>query len=226
MNAVGIVFDVDGVIIDVRESYHFCIKETAEFFLKRELSIQQVTSLKFKSGINNDYLATLHIIRHFGGDADLERLIEVFDSIYERLKDKEKLILNRAFFESLRRRGFRLGILTGRPRRDLNYAFERFNLHNYFEVVVDDDTIEDKNLRKPHPYALNFCVLKMGVERAVYIGDSLSDYRMWFEYLQLYRLPPIKYIHFGSNSHIEHVHKASDQEELSDVLQEVLRDPW
>jgi len=35
----AVIFDVDGVIVDVSESYHRTIKETAELFLGREVPL-------------------------------------------------------------------------------------------------------------------------------------------------------------------------------------------
>jgi len=72
----GLIFDVDGVIIDVSHSYHYAIKNTAERFLGRDLDIELVREIKFKKGINNDYLATLEVIKTFGGSASLEEVIE------------------------------------------------------------------------------------------------------------------------------------------------------
>ncbi len=222
---LGVIFDVDGVIIDVSNSYHYCIKETAQSFLKKELDIHEVRRLKFESGINNDYLATLYVIRHFGKDANLEDVIRTFDNTYKSLRDKERLILNHDFFKSLKEKNLKLGVLTGRPRQDLTYAFERFDLFKYFDCIVDDDTIEHPNLRKPHPYALYFCISSMNLSKAVYIGDSLSDYKMWVEYKNLHKQPLVTYIHFGSNTDIQGVVKARNQEELTQALQEVLQTP-
>ncbi len=219
---VGVIFDVDGVIIDVSESYHYCIKETAEFFLNRELDIEEVRRLKFESGINNDYLATHYVIKHFGKLVPLEDVIKVFDKLYQKLRDKEKLILSHQFFRSLKEKQLKLGILTGRPRADLVYAFERFDLFRYFDCIVDDDTIEDEKLRKPNPYALDFCIKSMNLSKAVYVGDSLADYKMWWDYMNLYKRIEVAYIHFGSNTDVQGVMKAKSEEELKLILEEVL----
>jgi HAD superfamily phosphatase len=98
----GLIFDVDGVIIDVSHSYHYAIKNTAERFLGRSLNIDLVREIKFKKGINNDYLATLEVIKTFGGSATLEEVVEVFNREYEKLKEMERLILSRNFFKKLR----------------------------------------------------------------------------------------------------------------------------
>jgi len=218
----GLIFDVDGVIIDVSLSYHYAIKNTAEKFLGKGLDIEQVREIKFKNGINNDYLATLEVIKTFGGTASLEEVVEEFNSQYERLKSLEKLILGRDFFKKLRELGVPLGILTGRPREDLRSAFDRFNLWEFFDFIVDDDTIEEPSLRKPNPYALNFCIENMGLDGAVYVGDSLADYQMVEGYKKAYK-KPIQYIHFGNRIVPSGVKTVGSEEELFQALKEALQ---
>ncbi|WPM32805.1 HAD family hydrolase [Hydrogenobacter sp. T-2] len=200
----GVIFDVDGVIVDVSQSYHYAIKHTAEYFLKREVPIEEVRRIKFSKGINNDWLATLEVIREYGGTADFEELVKVFNEFYTNLRDKEKLILGKEFFMSLREMGYPLGIVTGRPREDLLYLFEKHGLSECFDFVVDEDTIEEEELRKPHPYALHLCVEGLGIDAGVYVGDSLADWQMLRDYRRMYN-KPLEYIHVGDSVVLEDV---------------------
>ncbi len=218
---IGVIFDVDGVIIDVKESYHYAIKYTAEEFLNRELPIEEVRRIKFSRGINNDWLATFEVIKEYGKEADLKEIIERFNSVYRSLRDKERLMLSPEFFKSLREQGLSLGVLTGRPKEDLEYAFDRFGLWEYFDFVVHEETIPQEELRKPHPYALHFCIEGLNAEKAVYIGDSLADWSMVKDYKRLYE-KPVAYIHMGEPFGLEGV-ILSCSERLLEDLQEVLR---
>ncbi|MFN3599093.1 MAG: HAD family hydrolase [Aquificaceae bacterium] len=217
----SVIFDVDGVIVDVSQSYHYAIKNTAEYFLKREVPIEEVRRIKFSRGINNDWFATLEVIREFGGNASLEDIIEVFNELYKSLRDKERLILERGFFERLRTLDISLGIVTGRPREDLFYLFEKFELLPYFECIVDEDTIEQEELRKPHPYALHLCVESLGVQKGIYVGDSLADWLMVKDYRRLYE-KPLTYIHVGERVVPEGVRFTSPLN-LFEALQEALQ---
>jgi HAD superfamily phosphatase len=218
----GLIFDVDGVIIDVSHSYHYAIKNTAERFLGRDLDIELVREIKFKKGINNDYLATLEVIKTFGGSAGLEEVIEAFNQEYEKLKEMEGLILSRDFFKRLRDLEVPLGVLTGRPRRDLKDAFDRFELWEFFDVVVDDDTIEQPNLKKPNPYALNFCMERMNLDFAVYVGDSLADYQMVEGFKRQYT-KRVDYIHFGDRVLPPSAKVVSSEGELFQALKKALQ---
>lgn len=217
----GVIFDVDGVIINVRESYHYAIKYTAERFLGREVPIDDVRRIKFSRGINNDWLATLEVIREYGGKASLEEVIQTFNPIYHSLRDKESLLLSREFFINLRSGGLPLGVVTGRPEEDLRHAFERFGLLGFFDCIVNEDTIPQKELRKPNPYALHFCVEAMGLEGGVYVGDSLADWSMVRDYRMVYH-KPMEYLHLGETLDVDGVRYSSPERLLQD-LQEVLQ---
>jgi HAD superfamily phosphatase len=191
----ALIFDVDGVIVDVRESYHYAIKETAEFFLGKEVPLSTVKEIKFSKAINNDWDVTYEVIRHYGGKVDYSELVEKFTQIYERLKFKEKGILSKDFFKELKSFGLPLGIVTGRPKRDLEFVLKRFELEPFFEVTVDEDDIVDKNLRKPHPFPLHLCMELLGAEEGIYVGDNRADYEMVFYYRKIYG-KPMKFVHF------------------------------
>ncbi len=218
----GLIFDVDGVIIDVSQSYHYAMKNTAEKFLGRTLDVDLVKDIKFKKGINNDYLATLEVIKTFGGQVGLEEVIEVFDKEYEKLKEMERLILSEEFFKGLKDLGASLGVLTGRPKKDLKDAFDRFGLWEFFDLVVDDDTIEEPSLRKPNPYALNFCMERMNLSFAVYVGDSLADYQMVEDFKKQYK-GSVDYIHFGDRVLPPSAKVVRSEGELFQALKEVLQ---
>ena len=191
----AVIFDVDGVIVDVRESYHATIKETAEFFLGREVSLKEIERIKFSKGINNDWDATYEVIREFGGDADYGELVKVFTDIYERLKHREKRILSRELFKGLKKVGIPLGIVTGRPKRDLEFVLERFGIKEFFDCVVDEDDIVDKNLRKPHPFPLHLCMETLRAEEGIYVGDNRADLEMVTYYRKIYG-KSVKFVHF------------------------------
>ncbi len=191
----AIIFDVDGVIVDVRESYHFAIKETAEFFLGKEIPLEIIRRIKFVRAINNDWDVTYEVLKEFGKEVDYDRLVEVFTAIYNRLKHREKQMISSEFFKELKSFGIPLGIVTGRPKEDLNFVLERFGIRELFDATVDEDDIVDKNLRKPHPFPLHLCMETLGAEEGIYIGDNKADREMVFYYRKIYG-KPMKFVHF------------------------------
>ncbi|MEN3033667.1 MAG: HAD-IA family hydrolase [Aquificaceae bacterium] len=174
----GIVFDVDGVLIDVENSYRAAIKLTAQKFLNREVKDSEVKRVKLELGINNDWFATKRIIEDSGMEVSLEEIIREFNKFYETLKHTEKLLIGHGVLREIRELSRPMGVVTGRPRKDLEEGFNKFSLWEYFDFIVDEDTIPERDLRKPHPFALSFCLKNLGVDTCVYIGDTLADYMM------------------------------------------------
>ncbi|WP_461828908.1 HAD family hydrolase [Aquifex sp.] len=190
------IFDVDGVIVDVSKSYHHAIKETVKHFTGKELELSFIREFKFSRGINNDWDVSVELIKYLGFEPPpYEELVEYFEAVYDTLKDKEELILKPEFFKELREAGILLGVVTGRPKRDLTYLFDRFGLWDYFQCVIDDDDVGDINLRKPHPFPLHLCVECLEAEGGLYIGDNNADYEMVRFYRKIYG-KPMEFVHF------------------------------
>jgi len=219
----GAIFDVDGVIVDVRKSYHYAIKETVKYFTGKELELSFIREFKFSRGINNDWDVTEALIRHLGYEKpSYNELVEVFESFYDKFKDREELILRPEFFMKLKEEGVRLGVVTGRPRRDLSYLFDRFGLWDFFECIIDEDEVGDPNLRKPHPYPLHLCIECMGLSGGLYIGDNRADYEMVYFYRKLYG-KPFKFVHFN-RVHKEEIPAHYRTEDSKDLLRIILQE--
>ncbi|GAB6065585.1 HAD hydrolase-like protein [Aquifex pyrophilus] len=216
----AVIFDVDGVIVDVRKSYHYAIKETVKHFTGRDLDIEFIREFKFSRGINNDWDVSVELIKYLGFEPPpYSELVEIFERFYDGFKDKEELILGREFFKELKSFGLPLGVVTGRPKRDLKYLFDRFKLWEFFDAVVDDDDVGDINLRKPHPYPLHLCMESLGAEEGIYIGDNNADMEMVKSYRKIYG-KPVLFVHFKKvfKEELPADFSTEDPEELKDYL--------
>lgn len=173
----ALIFDMDGVMVDVAESYRAAIVETAKVF-GIEVSREDIVARKARGNANNDWVVTRDLIEEAGGQATLEEVTETFEKLYQGtetvagLRDKEKLVAPRAFYESLRDR-FKLGIVTGRPRQDAEYLLRLHGLSDLFESVV---CMEDAAL-KPSPEPVQLACRQLGTKRAWMFGDTPDDIR-------------------------------------------------
>jgi len=221
-----LVFDVDGVIVDVSKTYHVAIKKTAEHYLGREVPLEEIKRYKFAFGINNDYYASYAIISHLKHGVPFEEIVKLsrecknavadclrekfaipllveevtktFIDYFEKIKDDERLLLEPYLFEWLKRKGYKLGVLTGRPKTDLVYTFKKFNLLDKFDFITHDDTIGETTLRKPNPYALKFTLDRLGANPQTpkyYFGDTISDKVMAEDYRKQYGDKNLTYAH-------------------------------
>ncbi|CAM2797786.1 HAD family hydrolase [Rariglobus hedericola] len=80
----------------------------------------------------------------------------------------------RTWLESLRARGFKLAIWTGRDRHTTQAIFSAHQLGEFFSVVVCGD---DLPTHKPHPAGLVEILTRLDVrpEEALYAGDADAD---------------------------------------------------
>jgi len=172
----ALLFDMDGVLVDVTKSYRKAIQQTANYFLKREVKISEVNEIKKKVGMNNDWDATYALISDktipYGKVKGIFQKIYWGDKNAKGLIDKETLLISKKQVLKLKSIYKKMGIATGRPRKEAQYVLNRFNLQKVFDVVVTKD---DTKREKPFPDPLLKAMKDMGENKVVYIGDSPSD---------------------------------------------------
>lgn len=173
----AILFDVDGVLADVSNSYRQCIIETAASF-GVTISAGDITEVKRQGDANNDWVVTRRILAHHGVDADLEEVTRRFEELYQGTQDNpglrrtEGLLCPPTWLKELSER-LPLGIVTGRPRKDAVRFLMEQGIAEYFDAVV---CMEDGPL-KPDPAPVLQAMVRMNIERAWFIGDTPDDAR-------------------------------------------------
>lgn len=174
-----LAFDMDGVLVDVHESYRRAIMETVRALGGGEVTPADVQALKNEGGYNNDWDLSQELLRRRGIDVAYGRVVEVFTEFYQG-KNWDGLILTERWLlpvdllEQLRRQ-FRLAIFTGRPRADAEFVLRRFNVEAAFERVI---ALEDVANGKPNPEGLHKVAGIMAPSPVIaYIGDTIDDGR-------------------------------------------------
>src|SRR5215470_12054105 len=77
-----IVFDMDGVLVDVTESYRETIRHTVRHFTGEEISYGLIQDYKNAGGWNNDWLLSQKIAYDLGVNVDYARVVEYFQQIF------------------------------------------------------------------------------------------------------------------------------------------------
>ena len=174
----AVLFDMDGVLVDVSRSYRLAIKRTVQQFSGKDITFPEIQQYKNRPGTNNDWDVTEQILRDRGQAADRETIIEVFQGYYLGkdfggfIRD-EKWLLGEDVLARVRE-GHRLGIVTGRPKPEAEYVLERFRVGAYFSCLVTmDDVPPDRG--KPDPAGIRLALEKLGVREGWYVGDSVDD---------------------------------------------------
>ncbi|MBW2980637.1 TIGR01548 family HAD-type hydrolase [Candidatus Woesearchaeota archaeon] len=174
----ALIFDMDGVLVDVSKSYRLAIQKTAGFFLKKKIDPAEIQKLKNTGGYNNDWDLTEALIKNKGGKVGKGVVVDKFQNYYlgENFKGfirNEKWLLDVGVLTRLKGK-YKLAILTGRPKPEAEYALKRFKMEKFFDVVITMDDIP-KNRQKPNPYGLRLVMRKLRVEDAIYFGDVVDD---------------------------------------------------
>jgi HAD superfamily hydrolase (TIGR01548 family) len=171
-----IIFDVDGVLVDVRGSFHRSTIQTVLHFTRKRVTISEIQQWKSKSGFNDDWKLSTAWIRELGGSAEYEEVKAQFMKFYwgegktgnvlreEWLVPPKKLKKWAAHSE--------LALFTGRTRKELTFTLDRQNVAKFFHRIV---TMDDITRLKPHPDGLIRILNGRDPASAVYLGDNIDD---------------------------------------------------
>lgn len=171
----AVLLDMDGVLVDVSTSYRRAIVETAAEFGVTVTSAD-ISAAKAAGDANNDWVLTWRLVQAGGGDASLSAVTEAFERRYQGGPDHsglwatERLLVDQAWFARLKDKA-RVGVVTGRPRRDAERLLGMLGVD--VEVMV---TMED-GPAKPDPAPVRTALQRMGVTRAWMVGDTPDDIR-------------------------------------------------
>ncbi len=175
----AVLFDMDGVLVDVSQSYRKAIQQTVQFFADTEATTAEIQHFKEQGGYNNDWDLTEAILQKRGKTVPKQAIIDRFQQVYlggkgvAGLIDNEQWLLPKNQLFELHKK-YQLGIVTGRPRQETTYVLHKFAVEELFDVVVVmEDYPPEKS--KPDPYPIQLALEKLGTQDAVYVGDSVDD---------------------------------------------------
>jgi HAD superfamily phosphatase len=176
LNPEILVFDVDGVLVDVQESYHRTILETVRRFTGHRVPRSGIQRWKNRPGYNDDWKVTARWIRSLGRRPRRVEVIRVFQQLYLGQDFNGYIKRERWLFDRVRLRWMarqaELSLLTGRPRKEIFYTLNKFRVRPYFRHVV---ALEDLKRSKPDPEGLRRILDGRDPATALYLGDSVDD---------------------------------------------------
>ena len=171
-----IIFDVDGVLVDTRESFQRTTLETVRHFSGKRVSRAEWHRWKNQPGFNDDWKLSTEWVRALGGNFTYDEVKAKFVELYWGKNGRgyvngERWLLSHAQLRSLSGRA-ELAIFTGRIRRELDYTLERWKVRKYFRKII---TVEDVQHPKPNPEGLLKILGEREAASAVYLGDNVDD---------------------------------------------------
>jgi HAD superfamily phosphatase len=171
-----IVFDVDGVLVDVRGSFHRTVLETVRYFTGKRVTRVELLRWKSQSGFNDDWKLSTAWVQSLGGKFEYSEVKKKFLEFYwgsggDGYVSREKWLLPRS---SLRRLAAEaeLAIFTGRVRMEADYTLDRRKVREFFRTIV---TVEDVKRPKPDSEGLLKILAGRDPNTALYLGDNVDD---------------------------------------------------
>lgn len=177
-----IVFDMDGVLVDVTESYRETIVQTVQHFAGVTMTRSQIQDYKNQGGFNDDWKLSHHVITRHGVSVELQTVIDYFQGLFHGngaaggqpgLILREQWIAREGLLDRLAAR-FDLAIFTGRMRWEAQVTLDRFAPSLRFHPIVGMDDVTEL---KPAPEGLLKIAAAAAGRKMWYVGDTVDDAR-------------------------------------------------
>jgi HAD superfamily phosphatase len=190
------IFDIDGVIRDVGQSYRRALADTVEAFTEGQFrpTMADIDAIKAEGAWNNDWLASQELVYRFWESQgrsrtefalNYEELVLFFQQRYRGPNPEdasswtgyicdEPLLVNQAYFDQLTASQIAWGFFSGATRASANFVLtQRVGLTNPVLVAMNDAP------EKPDPTGLQMAVHQLEPPNSrlpvVYAGDTAAD---------------------------------------------------
>ena len=197
MKNIGVIlFDIDGVIRSVENSYRLSLKRTVLKFCGWEPDYQDIDNAKNEGVWNNDWDLSLELIKRYIRRKNLNinapsrrSVIECFESFYfggnpnADSKDwtgfinNEELLVEEEFFKKLNANGIIWGFVSGAESVSAKFVLEKRLKLKFPPLIAMEDAPE-----KPNPEGFIHLARKLSKHRLgssnipiAYIGDTIAD---------------------------------------------------
>ena len=170
-----LVFDMDGVLVEVKESYRESIRATVRHITGETPDHETIQSYKNQGGWNNDWKLSQELCRTKGHDVPYEEVIEIFNRYFfghsgvPGLIERERWIDTTGVLARLNAH-YDFAVFTGRFNEEAHITLRRFAQHLSFIEVLGDDNVTHS---KPNPAGLN--QLQATRQISYYLGDTVDD---------------------------------------------------
>jgi len=173
-----IVFDMDGVLVEVTQSYREGIRETVRHFTGQDVSHDTIQDFKNAGGWNNDWQLSHRLIADLGKTVSYGEVVDRFNLIFfgkngDGLILKEQWMPKDGLLEGLAKRAV-LAIFTGRVKWEADATLGRYASKIRFEPIVTDECVANP---KPAPDGLETIKRYYPGKWIWYLGDTVDDAR-------------------------------------------------
>ncbi|HVO99394.1 MAG TPA: HAD hydrolase-like protein [Bryobacteraceae bacterium] len=173
-----IVFDMDGVLTEVSESYREAIVQTVAHFTGQTITRDLIQKYKNQGGWNNDWALSHKIAADLGVNVEYGNIVNAFNERFlgqngDGLIRRESWFPQPGLLERLLER-FELAIFTGRLRYEADISLNRFAADLRFDPIICADNVVKG---KPAPDGLHSIQRVKPGHKLIYVGDTVDDAR-------------------------------------------------
>jgi len=177
-----IVFDMDGVLVEVGDSYRETICQTVRHFTGKTITRDLVQEYKNAGGWNNDWALSQKIAGDLGVQVPFATVVEHFNRIFfgnivdgvpDGLMARERWIAKPGLLEDLAVR-YRFALFTGREAEEARMTLRRFANGLQFDPLIGADEVRRG---KPDPEGLHLIRQRHPDHALWFVGDTVDDAR-------------------------------------------------
>jgi len=171
-----LVFDVDGVLVDVRETYWRSGLQTIQKLTGKKPTWVEFYEWKRMPGNNDDWMMVSRWATALGVPTTYEEARLAFSPFYWGSNGqpgnvtKEKLLVTPKLIERWAQTR-ELNLFTGRTRQEFTWTFDKWPAARSFRTII---TMDDAK-KKPHPEGLRLILAGRDPKSALYVGDNIDD---------------------------------------------------
>jgi len=171
-----LIFDVDGVLVDVRETYWRSGLETIRHLTGKRPTWAEFHQWKRMPGNNDDWRMVSRWATALGVPTSYDEARIAFAPFYwghdgqPGNVEKEKLLVTPKLIARWAK-GRELNLFTGRTRQEFTWTFDKWPAVRAFRTII---TMDDAK-RKPHPEGLRIILAGRDPRTALYLGDNVDD---------------------------------------------------
>ncbi|MGE5803107.1 MAG: aminotransferase class I/II-fold pyridoxal phosphate-dependent enzyme [Gemmatimonadota bacterium] len=173
----ALVFDLDGVLADVRDSQRATIIETGRSY-GVTITQDDIAAAMRAGDASNDWILTRRLLADRGVRASLADVTARFQTTYlgtpaaGGLREREQLLCSCDLLAELSAR-LPTAIVTGRPGDEARWFLQRAGITGSFRTLV---CMEDA-AAKPDPAPVRLAMRRLGAQRAWMLGNTPDDVR-------------------------------------------------
>lgn len=171
-----LIFDVDGVLVDVRETYWRSGLQTIQKLTGKKPTWAEFHEWKRIPGNNDDWMMVSRWATALGVPTTYDEARIAFQPFYwgrdGKLGNvaKEKLLVTPKLIERWAKNR-EINLFTGRTRQEFSFTFEKWPGVRSFRTII---TMDDAK-KKPNPEGLRIILAGRHPKTALYVGDNVDD---------------------------------------------------